>query len=126
MKLLNDRLESNASTPKNPLDRSPRQCMAPENFKPRKVCVVMGPFIGWKTLIAPVPLIAPGKLNNTFPSVIEALSPKLMGIGFAVTALSGFPRSHARSSMSPKAWQLAHEASPFPEHFPPPYTDRPP
>ena len=35
--------------PKTPLARSPRQCIAPELRSPRKVCVVIGPFIGWKS-----------------------------------------------------------------------------
>ena len=34
---------------------------------------------------------------------------------FAVTTSSGLPRSQARLSMSPKMWQLEHDASPLPE-----------
>src|ERR1700694_1295624 len=115
MKLLKYRFESNASTPKAPLERSPRQCMAPEFTMPRKVCVVMGPFMGWKSSVLPVPLMEPRKLNNTLPRVIEVLSPKLMGIGFFLTTSSGLPRSQAISSLSPKMWQLAHVASPLAE-----------
>ena len=34
------------SVPKKPSARSPRQCMAPWEDSPFKVCVVIGPFIG--------------------------------------------------------------------------------
>src|SRR5437879_643834 len=45
MKLLKDKLDSNGSIRKILLEQSPRQCMAPEFLSPRKVCVVIGPFM---------------------------------------------------------------------------------
>ena len=63
----------------------------------------------------PVPLI--GVATPVWPVANKMLSkpPKLIGIGLVVTELSGLPRSQARSSISPKMWQLAQEASPLPE-----------
>ena len=37
------------------------------------------------------------------------------GCRLIVTTSSGLPRSQARLSLSPKMWQLAQDASPFPE-----------
>src|SRR5262245_25496553 len=116
MKLLKDKFASNASVPITPTERSPRQCIAPEYRNPRSVCVVNGPFIGWKSFGLLLPLSAVEK--PVFPVAIRSgiRLPKLMGMGLLVTEASGFPRSQARSSLSPKMWQLAQEASPFPEN----------
>src|SRR5262249_20458051 len=43
--------------------------------------------------------------------------PKLIGMGLLLTEASGLPRSHASSSLSPKIWQLAQDASPLPERL---------
>src|SRR5262249_34572589 len=113
MKLLKFTLGSVALVPVWPLERSPRQCIAPELTRPRRVWVVIGPFIGWNTPTWPVPLNAPLKPNG-FRLMMNCW-PRLTGIGLDLTTSSGLPRSHARSSMSPKMWQLAHAASPLPE-----------
>ena len=76
-----------------PTVRSPRQCMGPSFTMPRRVCVVIGPFSEWKSLFSPM------------------VSRK--GFGLCSTVPLGSPRSHARLSKSPKAWQLAHAASPL-------------
>ena len=76
--------------------RSPRQCMAPAPIIPRRLCVVMGPFMGWKSSSEP-------------PWTDTA------GIGLSSTAPPGSPRSHARLSKSPKMWQLAQAESPWPD-----------
>ena len=55
----------------------------------------MGPFIGWK-------VGAGGSTDDD-------------GCVLLVTTPSGSPRFQARSSMSPKMWQLEHDASPLPE-----------
>src|SRR5580700_5707143 len=112
---LKDKLESNGSVPKNPVERSPRQCMAPEFASPRKVWVVKGPFMGWKSTGLLLPLIGERPVCP-ISMARESTPPRLIGIGLLVTALSGLPRSHARSSMSPKMWQLAQDASPLPEN----------
>ena len=99
LKLLKELFSSNADAAvPGGFERSPRQCIAPLPSRPRRVCVVMGPFIGWKSVTLPVPLIGAGSLNT--PEVTPMA--RLMGIGLAVTSASGLPRSQARSSMSPK------------------------
>ena len=60
------------SLPKKPSTRSPRQCIAPWLTMPRRVCVVIGPFIGCRSATSPVPLIA---------ARAEAIRPSLMVIG---------------------------------------------
>ena len=58
LKLLKLTFSSNADTAvPGGLERSPRQCIAPLPFMPRRVCVVIGPFIGWKSFTRPEPLI---------------------------------------------------------------------
>ena len=113
MKLLKLRLASVALTPNAPSARSPRQCIAPSLTRPRRVWVVIGPFIGWNTPTLPVPLNLPRNPNG-FRSMISC-APRFTVIGLDLTTSSGLPRSHASSSLSPKMWQLAHAASPLPE-----------
>jgi hypothetical protein len=72
--------------------RSPRQCIEPAPAMPRRLCVVIGPFSGWKSRFG----IGMRK-----------------GMGFVSTTSSGLPRSQARLSKSPKTWQLEHDASPL-------------
>jgi len=60
---------------------------------PRRLCVVIGPFIGWKTGLP----LGFGTRN---------------GFGLFTTVPKGSPRSQARLSKSPKMWQLAHAESP--------------
>src|SRR5262249_18104495 len=67
------------------------QCIGPWFAMPRRLCVVIGPFIGWNGL----PL------------------PTLKGLGFGSGMSSGFPRSQARLSKSANTWQAAHAASPL-------------
>src|ERR1700677_4560035 len=92
-KFRKERLELKGSIPYSPLERSPRQCIAPELVSPRNVWVVNGPFIGWKSVGRLLPLI--GVETPVPPVAINTLSspPKLIGIGLWVTALSGFPKS---------------------------------
>src|ERR1700730_15137939 len=115
MKLVTDRFSLNASMPKKPLDRSPRQCIAPELVKPRSVCVVIGPFIGGKSSALPLPLSGVLPPDSVSPTARMRGLLSLMGMGFLVTVASGFPRSHERSSLSPNIWQLEQDASPLPE-----------
>src|SRR3990172_996334 len=104
MKFRNDRSSSqgpsgggllHASVPKKPSTRSPRQCIPPWVPSPRSVCVVIGPFIGWK-------VAAGGSTDDDGCVLLDVAS-------------SGLPRSQARLSKSPKTWQLEQEASPLPE-----------
>ena len=101
MKLLNESVGL-VPEPKAPFERSPRQCSGPWFCIPRKVWVVMGPFIGWNSLVPASPFTLP-------PAAIEIL----IVIGLLVTVSSGLPRSQARSSWSPKMWQLPQDDSPF-------------
>src|SRR5262245_48836138 len=73
--------------------------MPPCVERPRSVCVVIGPFIGWNVV------------------AIEPLGRNGADLGMlsAVTTSSGLPRFQARLSKSPKMWQLEHDASPFPD-----------
>ena len=74
-------------------ERSPRQCIGPLFAMPRRVCVVIGPLIGWKFAGQP-------KSNsNTL----------LSGIWLS----SGLPRSQARLSKSPNTWHDEHDVSPL-------------
>ena len=57
--------------------RSPRQCIGPWFARPRRVCVVIGPFIGW----------------NGWPTADRARA----GWGSASTTSSGLPRSQAEA-----------------------------
>ena len=82
------------SVPKKPSTRSPRQCMPPCVARPRRVWVVIGPFIGWK-------VVATGRIEED-------------GWVLLVTKSSGLPRFQARLSKSAKMWQLEQEASPLP------------
>src|SRR4030095_11265742 len=70
--------------------------MAPWVARPRSVCVVIGPFIGWKVVVGGMAVVADGCV-------------------LVVTTSSGLPRSQARLSRSPNTWQLEQEASPLPE-----------
>src|SRR5690242_10542865 len=112
---MKERLESNGSVPNWPVERSPRQCIAPELRMPRRVCVVNGPFIGWKSLGLSEPLIFVETPDWPIGISSESRLPKLIGMVLLVTDTSGLPRSQARSSISPKMWQLEHDASPLPE-----------
>ena len=75
--------------------RSPRQCIGPSFAMPRRLCVVIGPFIGWKS----------GSVTDVQPDE------RVRGCRSLAV---GSPRSHARLSKSPKMWQLAHAESPWP------------
>ena len=63
---------------------------------PRRLCVVIGPFIGWKSGLGMI-VGSTGMVN---------------GPGFFTIEPSGLPRSQARLSKSPKMWQLAQAESP--------------
>lgn len=77
--------------------RSPRQCSTPVPDKPRSVCVVIGPFIGWN---ASAPL----------PSVMRCAPPRSMFIVCVIrNSPAGLPRSHARLSIEPLMWHAAHD-----------------
>jgi hypothetical protein len=84
--------------------RSPRQCIGPWLAMPRRLCVVMGPFIGCS-------------VGSTGVCVMGLKSGIANGPGLASGSPSGLPRSHARLSVSPKAWQLAQAESPWLELF---------
>jgi len=75
--------------------RTPRQCIGPAPRIPRRLCVTMGPFIGWKSGIGPCRAGMATRRTGLF-SIVPA----------------GSPRSHAMSSMSANRWQLAHAESP--------------
>ena len=90
MKLLKERFVP-SPVPKKPFERSPRQCIGPLFTRPRSVCVVIGPFIGWNSLVPAPPL-----------TLEPAAKDSLMFIGFEVTSPSGLPRSQASESKSPK------------------------
>jgi hypothetical protein len=85
---LNPAISSNAPllgcalTASRPPVRSPRQCIGPWLAMPRRLCVVIGPFIGWKS----------GLLG----------SPCRSGFWLSSTDASGLPRSQPRPSKSPK------------------------
>src|SRR5262245_65400851 len=97
---------------KPPPERSPRWCIGPLCSMPRRVCVVIGPFSGWKSMAeeplpstsAGLPGVAPLK-GKTFTN----------GLLFRITAPSGegAPRSHASESKSEKTWHEPQDASPF-------------
>src|SRR5882724_11287444 len=91
MKLLNDRFSLNGSMPNKPLERSPRQCIAPELVRPRSVWVVIGPFIGWKSSTLPLPFSGVLTPNSVSPTARMRGLLSLMGVGFLVTAASGLP-----------------------------------
>src|SRR5439155_26495243 len=76
-----------------PAVRSPRQCIGPALAIPRRLCVVIGPFIGW---------------NVWFDEIWSR-----NGFGLFVTVPNGSPRSQASPSKSPEMWQLAHALSPL-------------
>src|ERR1044071_4322049 len=61
---------------------------------PRKLWVVIGPFIGWK-------VVCPGNGGIT------------NGPGILIAVASGLPKSQAKLSKSPKIWQLAQAESPW-------------
>ena len=63
---------------------------------PRRLCVVNGPFIGG---------------NDGSIAIRLEIEAERIVVG-AVIVPSGLPRSQARSSLSPKTWQLAHAESP--------------
>ncbi len=79
--------------------RSPRQCIGPWLAMPRRLCVAIGPFIGWKIGLMGLPLTSSSALAN--------------GPGSVMTSASGLPRSQARESKSPNTWQLAQAESPW-------------
>src|SRR5579863_457460 len=108
IKLLNDTLESKGSVPSRPVERSPRQCIAPELRSPRNVWVVNGPFMGWKSAGRLLPLMGVETPVAFTLMRTDSRPLRLIGMGLWETELSGFPRSQARSSISPKIWQLAH------------------
>jgi hypothetical protein len=76
--------------------RSPRQCIGPWLAMPRRLCVVIGPFMGWFGVSG----------KNGRNGTLNRLSG--MGSGLPL----GSPRSHARLSWPPKMWQLAQAESP--------------
>ena len=82
---------------------------------PRKVCVVIGPFCGSKPCVRRAEragghsLAACSPTGNDEAHVVERRS------STARSSPSGLPRSQARPSRSPKRWQLAQAASPWPE-----------
>jgi hypothetical protein len=85
---------SSGLPPVEPPVRSPRQCIGPAVIMPRRLCVVIGPFNGWKG--------RPEPMRN--------------GLGFGAVAVAlASPRSQARLSKSPKMWQLAQAESPCAE-----------
>jgi hypothetical protein len=79
--------------------RSPRQCIGPWLAIPRRLCVVIGPSIGWNTGSIIWPVI---RLSRALEN----------GPGSASISPSGLPRSQARLSRSPNTWQVAHDESP--------------
>ena len=82
MNFLNAWSSASASPPGSfPPVRSPRQCIGPWFAIPRRLCVVIGPFSGWKSGLPPG---------------------RRIGFGLLSTASSGLPRSQARLSKSPK------------------------
>ena len=89
LKLSKDSDVSKGSVPNTPTERSPRQCIAPPLTSPRMVCVVIGPFMGWKSVTMPLPLMGDGAVN-------DAMS-RLMVMGLVVTTSSGLPRSQAEA-----------------------------
>jgi hypothetical protein len=90
--------ESNAGLNAWKFARSPRQWSGFVALTPRSVCVVIGPFIGWK-------LARPMLNGNGCPA------------GAACSVPAGSPRSHARPSMSPSTWHEAQDMVPLPESF---------
>src|SRR5262249_38686468 len=89
--------------------RSPRQCMGPAPAMPRRVRVVMGPFIGWNTQLGHA-MPTPGP-----PVLTPRLGVTRNGLSFGKTAPNGSLSPHARLSTSPKMWQLAHAEGPWAE-----------
>ena len=69
--------------------RSPRQCMGPSFAIPRRLWVVIGPFMGWK-------------IGATGCPVSGSISGLAKGLRSGVTLASGLPSVHARLSKSPK------------------------
>ena len=67
----------------------------------------MGPFIGWKSVTSPVPLMG----DDPKPATLAFR----MLRGLVVTSPSGSPRSQESWSLSAKMWQDEHDASPFAE-----------
>src|SRR5262249_33755344 len=92
-----------------PPERSPRQCMGPSCAMPRRVCVVIGPFSGWKSM-----LVMPLESTTAGPVVPTIFT---NGLLFRITAPSGdgAPRSQASESKSANTWHTPHDASPFDE-----------
>ena len=82
------------------LSLSPRQCRGSLPMMSCRVCVVIGPFMGWKSS---KPTLSPG-----IP--IPRLSPLSGSMGSA-----GSPRSQASRSVRESTWQDAHETWPSPE-----------
>ena len=80
--------------------------MGPWFTSPRRVWVLIGPFIGWRT----ADLAAAIDVGSV---AAPALSLMLMGV--VTGSASGLPRSQTRLSLSPNMWQLAQDASPLEE-----------
>src|SRR5215475_8657782 len=85
--------------------RSPRQCIGPWLAIPRRLWVVVGPFIGWKM----------GLVMGVGGKVKKFTGGEVNGPGMGVTLASGLPRSQARLSKSPETWQLEQDESPWAE-----------
>jgi hypothetical protein len=79
--------------------RSPRQWNGSSVFKPRSVCVVIGPFMGSKPFVD-----GPSGAKVTHGVVLNGTN-----------GPCGSPRSHAIWSRFPNTWQVAHAVSPCPE-----------
>src|SRR5260221_14033999 len=78
---------------------------------PRSVWVVIGPFMGWTSqLVHGMPTPGPPVLKS---EVDVAGGRRRKGLSFGGTVgSSGFERSHARLSKSPKMWQGAAAVAP--------------
>ena len=89
--------DGNAWSKAAKLWRSPRQWNGAFPSSPVRVCVVIGPFMGWKSSHSP---IGRSRLQTWSKAFI---SPE------------GSPRSQASWSMRPSTWQLPQEAWPRPD-----------
>jgi len=84
-------------------DRSPRQCSGFEAASPLNVCVVIGPFMGWK-------LRPSGEVAESRKSVSNGAG----WVGIVSITPVGSPRSLAMPSVSPSTWQDAQLMAPAP------------
>ena len=85
--------------------RSPRQCIGPWLAMPRRLWVVIGPFMRVER--------CESRARRRESLRTAARSRSGPGVGRARVRRRGLPRSQARLSMSPKTWQLAHAESPW-------------